>query len=52
MIASEGIKSPAVCQMLDMSHDLAIARYAEGENDAEGHVKKRYYQGQKYMSPN
>ena len=35
--------------MLDMSHDLAT-RYAEGENDAEGHVKKRYYQGQKYMS--
>jgi len=25
-------------------------RYAEGENDHEGHVKKRYYQGQKYMS--
>ncbi len=49
MIASEGIKSPAVCQMLDMSHDLAT-RYAEGENDAAGHVKKRYYQGQKYMS--
>src|SRR5512136_3222593 len=49
MIASEGIKSPAVCQMLDMSHDLAT-RYAEGENDIEGHVKKRYYQGQKYMS--
>ena len=23
MIASEGIKSPAVCHMLDMSHDLA-----------------------------
>jgi glycine hydroxymethyltransferase len=49
MIASEGIKSPAVCQMLDMSHDLAT-RYAEGENDMLGHVKKRYYQGQKYMS--
>ena len=49
MIASEGIKSPAVCQMLDMSHDLAT-RYAEGDNDALGHVKKRYYQGQKYMS--
>jgi glycine hydroxymethyltransferase len=49
MIASEGIKSPAVCQMLDMSHDLAT-RYAEGENDMAGHVKKRYYQGQKYMS--
>jgi glycine hydroxymethyltransferase len=49
MIASEGIKSPAVCQMLDISHDLAT-RYAEGENNAEGHVKKRYYQGQKYSS--
>ena len=49
MIASEGIKSPAVNQMLDLSHDLA-ARYAEGENDTQGHVKKRYYQGQKYMS--
>jgi glycine/serine hydroxymethyltransferase len=49
MIASEGLKSPAVIQMLNLSHDLA-ARYAEGENDAQGHVKKRYYQGQKYMS--
>jgi glycine hydroxymethyltransferase len=49
MIASEGLKSPAVCQMLDMSHDLAT-RYAEGDNDMAGHVKKRYYQGQKYMS--
>jgi len=48
MIASEGIKSPAVCQMLDMTHDLAT-RYAEGENDREGHVKKRFYQGQKYL---
>ena len=49
MIASEGLKSPAVNQMLDFSHDLAC-RYAEGENDQFGHVKKRYYQGQKYMS--
>ena len=49
MIASEGLKSPAVNQMLDLSHDLD-ARYAEGENDLQGHVKKRYYQGQKYMS--
>ncbi|MGA2386200.1 MAG: serine hydroxymethyltransferase [Candidatus Bathyarchaeia archaeon] len=49
MIASEGLKSPAVNQMLCFSHDLA-ARYAEGDNDPEGHVKKRYYQGQKYMS--
>jgi glycine/serine hydroxymethyltransferase len=45
MIASEGIKSHAVCQMLDMSHDLAT-RYAEGENDTAGHAKRRYYQGQ------
>lgn len=49
MIASEGLKSPAVNQMLNLSHDLAC-RYAEGENDMEGHVKKRYYQGQKYIS--
>ena len=49
MIASEGLKSPAVNQMLNLSHDLA-SRYAEGENDLQGHVKKRYYQGQKYMS--
>jgi len=49
MIASEGLKSPAVSQMLDLSHDLD-ARYAEGENDLQGHVKRRYYQGQKYMS--
>ena len=49
MIASEGLKSPAVNQMLNLSHDLAC-RYAEGENDLQGHVKKRYYQGQKYMS--
>ena len=49
MIASEGLKSPAVNQMLDLSHDLDC-RYAEGENDPQGHVKKRYYQGQKYIS--
>jgi len=49
LIASEGLKSPAVNQMLNLSHDLEC-RYAEGENDLEGHVKKRYYQGQKYMS--
>jgi glycine hydroxymethyltransferase len=50
LIASEGLKSPAVKQMQDLSSDLE-GRYAEGENDLEGHVKKRYYQGQKYMSP-
>jgi glycine hydroxymethyltransferase len=49
LIASEGLKSPAVNQMLNLSHDLEC-RYAEGENDLEGHVKKRYYQGQKYIS--
>lgn len=49
MIASEGIKSPAVIQMQNISSDLE-GRYAEGENDIKGHVKKRYYQGQKFMS--
>ena len=49
LIASEGLKSPAVKQMLSLSQDLE-GRYAEGENDLEGHVKKRYYQGQKYIT--
>jgi len=49
LIASEGLKSPAVNQMLSLSSDLE-GRYAEGENDLQGHVKKRYYQGQKYMT--
>ena len=49
LIASEGLKSPAVNQMLCFSHDLA-ARYAEGENDIDGHVRLRFYQGQKFMS--
>jgi glycine hydroxymethyltransferase len=49
MIASEGLKSPAVREMQAFASDLE-GRYAEGENDAEGHVKKRYYQGQKYMT--
>lgn len=48
LIASEGLKSPAVKQLMSLSADLE-GRYAEGENDLEGHVKKRYYQGQKYM---
>lgn len=48
LIASEGLKSPAVTQMLSLSKDLEC-RYAEGENDLEGHVKTRHYQGQKYM---
>ncbi|TRO46847.1 serine hydroxymethyltransferase [Candidatus Bathyarchaeota archaeon] len=49
MIASEGLKSPAVREMQAFASDLE-GRYAEGENDSEGHVTKRYYQGQKYMS--
>jgi glycine hydroxymethyltransferase len=49
LIASEGLKSPAVKQILSLSTDLE-GRYAEGENDLDGHVKKRYYQGQKYMT--
>jgi glycine hydroxymethyltransferase len=49
LIASEGLKSPAVDEQLSLSKDLE-SRYAEGENDLEGHVKARHYQGQKYMS--
>src|SRR4030066_1240662 len=50
LIARGGLKSPAGRQMQALSSDLE-GRYAEGENDLEGHVKKRYYQGQKYISP-
>jgi glycine hydroxymethyltransferase len=49
LIASEGIKSPAVKEMMSHSFDLE-SRYAEGENDLKGHVKARHYQGQKYMT--
>jgi len=49
MIASEGIKSPAVNEMIHLSTDLD-SRYAEGENDLKGHVKARHYQGQKLMT--
>jgi glycine hydroxymethyltransferase len=49
LIASEGLKSPAVEQMMCLSQDLE-SRYAEGENDLKGHVKVRHYQGQKYMT--
>jgi len=49
MIASEGLKSPAVSEMLSLSQDLE-GRYAEGENDLDGHVKLRHYQGQRYMT--
>jgi glycine hydroxymethyltransferase len=49
LIASEGLKSPAVKEMLSLSQDLE-SRYAEGENDLKGHVKERHYQGQKYIT--
>jgi len=49
LIASEGLKSPAVKEILSFSQDLE-SRYAEGENDEKGHVKKRHYQGQKYIT--
>jgi glycine hydroxymethyltransferase len=49
LIASEGLKSPAVEDMMNLSQDLE-SRYAEGENDLEGHVKARHYQGQKYIT--
>ncbi|MEJ2241990.1 MAG: serine hydroxymethyltransferase [Candidatus Bathyarchaeota archaeon] len=49
LIASEGLKSPAVEEMLSLSNDLE-SRYAEGENDLKGHAKARHYQGQKYMT--
>jgi glycine hydroxymethyltransferase len=49
LIASEGLKSPAVKEMLRLTMDLE-SRYAEGENDLMGHVKRRYYQGQKYIT--
>ncbi|MCW4015544.1 MAG: serine hydroxymethyltransferase [Candidatus Bathyarchaeota archaeon] len=49
LIASEGLKSPAVDEMLSLSKDLE-SRYAEGENDLAGHVKARHYQGQKFMT--
>ncbi len=49
LIASEGLKSPAVKEILSLSQDLE-SRYAEGENDLEGHVKERHFQGQKYIT--
>jgi glycine hydroxymethyltransferase len=49
LIASEGLKSPAVREMLKLCMDLE-SRYSEGENDLQGHVKERYYQGQKYIT--
>jgi len=49
LIASEGLKSPAVREMLSLCMDLE-SRYSEGENDMQGHVKVRYYQGQRYIT--
>ncbi|MEM2281124.1 MAG: hypothetical protein QXZ68_03945 [Candidatus Bathyarchaeia archaeon] len=49
LIASEGLKSPAVREMLRLCMDLE-SRYSEGENDLQGRVKERYYQGQKYIT--
>ncbi len=49
LIASEGIKSLAVKEMMSLSLDLE-SRYAEGENDIKGHVKVRHYQGQKFIT--
>ncbi len=49
LIASEGLKSPAVNEILSLSQDLE-SRYSEGENDLVGHVKARHYQGQKYIT--
>jgi glycine hydroxymethyltransferase len=49
LIASEGLKSPAVHEMLNLCRDLEC-RYSEGENDLAGHAKTRPYQGQKYLT--
>jgi glycine hydroxymethyltransferase len=49
LIASEGLKSPAVREILSSTQDLE-SRYAEGENNLEGHVRRRHYQGQKYIT--
>jgi len=49
LIASEGLKSPAVREILSLTQDLE-SRYAEGENDLRGHVARRHYQGQEYMT--
>lgn len=49
LIASEGLQSPAVREMLRLSQDLEC-RYAKGEKYLEGHARLRYYQGQKYIA--
>lgn len=49
LIASEGVKSPAIQELLSASQDLE-SRYSEGDNDLKGNVKLRNYQGQKYIT--
>lgn len=49
LIASEGLKSPAVSSLLSFCKDLE-SRYSEGENDLHGHVLTRHYQGQRYIT--
>ncbi|MBS7627143.1 hypothetical protein KEJ51_08980, partial [Candidatus Bathyarchaeota archaeon] len=44
LIASEGLTSPAVDEMLSLCRDLRC-RYSEGDNDLSGHVYSRHYQG-------
>ncbi len=48
LIASEGLKSPAVNELLGLAKDLSC-RYCEGENDLKGRVKARHYQGLRYI---
>jgi len=48
LIASEGLKSPAVNELLGLAQDLG-SRYCEGENDLEGRVEARHYQGLRYI---
>ena len=48
LIASEGLKSPAVSEILGLAQDLEC-RYCEGENDLDGHVRARHYQGLRYV---
>jgi len=49
LIASEGLKSPAVSEILGLAQDLEC-RYCEGENDLNGHAKARHYQGLRYVT--
>ncbi|MDH5770106.1 MAG: hypothetical protein OEZ25_02295, partial [Candidatus Bathyarchaeota archaeon] len=49
LIASEGLKSSAVSEILGLAQDLEC-RYCEGENDLNGHAKVRHYQGLRYVT--